>query len=223
MSVFLIESEDKVQKAVDRLNDILPLKEKQSSLSSSMKQLHKDILFSYFNTGRSLTRNEIAEKVGDINEAVNILQTKDLVVFDASGEPIGAYPFTMEPRVHKLNVNGHQLQCMCALDSLAVSSMFDIEVEISSQCHVSKQKVSIKQKNLEFENIKELNDLYFGISWSSAETSSCCANSLCTEMIFLKGDDLAGNWQLEDRSNREIFDLDEAAEFSARFFMPLME
>jgi len=220
---FSVEIENKIQKAVDQLNKILPLKKRQSSLSSSMKQLHKDILSSYVNLGRSLNRKEIAERVDNIDEAVSVLKDNDLVVFSDAGEPIGAYPFTMESRVHRLNVNSHQLHCMCALDSLAVSPMFDIPVEISSQCHVSGNAVNIKQNNHEIMNKDDVDDLFFGINWGSASNSCCCADSLCTEMVFLKGEDLASNWQAEDSGNREIFDLHEAVEFAARFFVPLME
>ena len=223
MRKFTPEIEEKVQKAVDRLNTLLPLKKRQSSLNASMQALHKEILSSYVDIGRSMTKVEMAERVNDVEKAIDIFKKNDLVVFDDSGELTGAYPFTMEKRLHKLNVQDWPLHCMCALDALAVSPMFNKAVDIASKCHISHQAVNISQNGFEVVNRNEVSDLHFGINWGSASNSCCCADSLCTEMIFLKGNELAKGWVLEDPVNRESFSLDEAIEFSAQFFMPLMQ
>ena len=222
MLSFSAEDEEKIQKAVDRLNSILPLKKRQSSLEPFMQVLHKDILYSYVERGRSLKKAEIARRVDNVDAAIKLLKENDLVVFDENGEPVGAYPFTMQKRIHQLEIDRHDLHCMCALDSLAVSPMFDKEVKISSQCHVSGELINIHQKGIDVINKNSVEDIFFGISWSSASSTSCCADSLCTEMIFLKGHGLEDKWQAEDFSNREIFDLNEAIAFAARFFMPIM-
>ncbi len=213
----------KIKKAIDRLNKILPLKVNQQSMSSEMQQLHRDILYSYVDLGRSLTKGEIAQRVDDVDEAVKVLQQKDMVVFDDSGEPVGAYPFTMEKREHKISVNGHLVHSMCALDSLAVSPMYDVELEINSICHVSGEAVMIRQKGHEVLNASNVEDVYFAINWNAASANSCCADSLCTEMIFLKGELIANQWLDEDKEYRQIFTLSEAVEFAAGFFVPLLE
>ncbi|MCK5001379.1 MAG: hypothetical protein KAS57_00030 [Gammaproteobacteria bacterium] len=214
---------EKIDKAIDHLNKILPLKANQQSMSLDMQALHRDILHSYVELGRSLNRGEIAQRVDNLEEAVKTLQQKDMVVFDDSGEPIGAYPFTMEKREHKISVNGHLVHSMCALDSLAVSPMYGVELEINSVCHVSGESVVIRQKGLEILNASAVRDVYFAINWNAASANSCCADSLCTEMIFLKGESVANNWFNEDAEHRQIFTLDEAVGFAAGFFMPLLE
>ena len=214
---------EKIKNAIDRLNKILPLKANQQSMSSEMQQLHRDILYSYVDVGRSLTRGEIAQRVDDVDVAVKVLQQKDMVVFDDSGEPVGAYPFTMEEREHKISVNGHLVHSMCALDSLAVSPMYDVELEINSICHVSGEAVMIRQKGHEVLNASNVEDVYFAINWNAASANSCCADSLCTEMIFLKGELIANQWLDEDKEYRQIFTLSEAVEFAAGFFVPLLE
>lgn len=65
-------------------------------------------------------------------------------------------------------------------------------------------------------------DVCFGILWGAASACACCADSLCTEMIFLKDRRVADHWLAQDPANREVFDLGEAVEFGARFFVPLM-
>jgi len=213
---------EKINKAIDRLNSILPLKANQQKLSSEMQTLHREILYSYIDLGRSLNKGEIARRVDDVDEAIKTLQQNDMVVFDSSGEPIGAYPFTMEKREHKITVNGHLVYSMCALDSLAISSMYKLELEINSVCHISGEPVVIKQKGSEIINATDVEDVYFGINWNAASANSCCADSLCTEMIFLKGESVANNWFNENAEHREIFTLAEAVEFAAGFFNPLL-
>ena len=185
--------------------------------------LHRDILAAYVKIGRTLNRQEMAERVANIDEAVQILKQSDLVLFNEHGEPIGAYPFTMEPREHRLTVNGHQVHSMCALDALAVSPMFDVRLEIKSTCRVSGEAITLKQKGFEILNANEVQDLFFGINWNAASSGSCCADTLCTEMIFLNGQGIAYTWCNEDPENKQIFTLDEAIEFAARFFMPLVK
>ena len=213
----------KVSEAVAHLNKILPLKANQQALSEEVRQLYRDILYSYIDIGRSLSRAEIALRTEDAGQAIATLQQNDLVVFDKAGEPIGAYPFTMEKREHKLVVNGHVVHSMCALDSLAVSAMYDLELEINSVCHLSGLPVVIRQKGRNVLNTDEVHDVYFAINWNAASSSACCADSLCTEMIFIKGKVAANDWCNQAAEHREIFALDEAVEFAAGFFLPLLE
>lgn len=217
------EINNKIVAAVDHLNRILPLKARQDGLSTRLATLHRDILAAYVKIGRTLNRQEIAQRVDDVNEAIQILKQSDLVLFNDDGEPIGAYPFTMEPREYQLTVNGHQVHCMCALDALAVSPMFDVALEIKSTCRVSGEAITLKQKRFDILNASEVQDLFFGINWNAASSSSCCADTLCTEMIFLKGYGIAQTWRDEDPENKQIFALDEAIDFAARFFMPLVK
>lgn len=218
----MCEINNKIEHAVDHLNRILPLKAHQDALSMPLATLHRDILAAYVHIGRTLNRQEMAQRVDDVDEAVQILKQSDLVVFNEHGEPIGTYPFTMEPREHRLTVNGYQVHCMCALDALAVSPMFDVALEIKSTCRVSGEAITLKQKGFEILNANEVQDLFFGINWNAALSGSCCADTLCTEMIFLKGDAVARDWRDQDPQNKQIFTLNEAIEFAARFFMPLV-
>ncbi|MCW8923902.1 MAG: alkylmercury lyase family protein [Gammaproteobacteria bacterium] len=214
---------EKIKKAVDRLNNILPLKANQQSMSPEMQQLHRDILYSYIELGRSLTRDELAQRIDNVDEAINLLQQKDMVVFDSNREPVGAYPFTMEKREHKISVNGHLVHSMCALDSLAISPMYGVELEINSICHVSGEPILIRQNGFEIINSSDVENVFFAINWNAASANTCCADSLCAEMIFLKDQPVAHNWLNEDVEHRQIFTLNEAVEFAAEFFTPLLK
>jgi len=211
----------KVQTAVDRLNKILPLAERQRKLKPEINSIYQMILRSYVERGRTLDRAEIAEHSGDIEDVINVLRSNDMVVFDHDDEPVGAYPFTMEQRDHKISINNHTVHAMCALDALAISPMFDIETHIDSKCHVSGETISIDQSDQTILNHDKNEKLHFGINWSSA-ADNCCATSLCTEMVFLIDKHVAQTWLAEDQQNREIFNIDDATEFASRFFKPLV-
>jgi len=212
---------EKIENAVNRLNEILPLAARQKKLSPELADLHRLILNKYVTAGRTLNKKELAEHVEDVNDAISILRSNDMVVFDEDDEPVGAYPFSMEQRDHKLTVNGHTIYSMCALDALAVSPMFEVQTHIDSRCHVTGDRISIDQLDQSVLNRDKNDDVHFGISWNSA-ANNCCATSLCTEMIFLKDNETAETWQSEDSENREVFVLDEAIEFASRFFKPLV-
>lgn len=112
---------NKLENALKRLNGILPLKKSQDKCAPEIKELHRQILRSFVSNGRILTRNEMAQWVYNVPEAINVLSQYDMVTFSESGDPVGVYPFTMMAREHKVQVNGHQIHAMCALDALAIA------------------------------------------------------------------------------------------------------
>ena len=212
---------EKVDAALVRLQHILPLAERQAKCSNEIRHLHQQILHSFVTNGRILTRAEMAQQVNNLDEAVALLQNNDMVTFSANGEPLGAYPFTMEERVHTIQVNGFQVHAMCALDALAIAPMFGVWTEINSLCQVTRAPIHIQQSSKVIENMDEAGDVYFGIAWRAADSTSCCADSLCMEMIFLKDHQIAQKWVAE-AEDREIFTLLEAVAFAEQFFTPLM-
>ena len=73
------------------------------------------------------------------------------------------------------------------------------------------------------ENKYEVAHVYFGINWGAASSCCSCADSLCSEMLFLIDTETAKTWLNNDVENHEIFTLPEAVEFAAGFFKPLMQ
>ena len=210
-----------VNAALERLNAILPLEAGLKSLSEDDASLYCKLLSSYAERGSTLTRDEVANLVSDADQALNNVVASKLIVLDADGNPAGAYPFTSEEREHKVHINGVTAHCMCALDALAVSPMFDKPTVIDSQCRVSEEKIHIEQDGTGFTG--GTLDAWFGINWGAAKSDTVCAASLCMEMMFLANETVAREWLAESPDTREIFDLPSAIEFSAGFFMPLAE
>jgi mercuric reductase len=212
----------KLEKALNRLKRILPLKERQEDCGKQIKELHQAIIRSFVDKGRILSREEMEHYVSNLEDAVNILKERDMVVFSGDGEPLGAYPFTMEEREHTVQVNGHRVHAMCALDALAVGPMFDEKTHVVSRCRVTGDPVSIYQAGNTILNADEAGDVCFGIIWGAENTDISCADSLCMEMMFLRDSEIAQQWLADDSKNREVFTLQEAVEFGGRFFAPLV-
>jgi len=140
---------DAVAQAVRRLNQQLPLKERQDKLSAPLRALHREVLGSLVRRGRPLTRAEVAALVGEdqVDAAIARLGDDDLVVLSQDRrEIVGAYPVTAEQTPHEVHVGGHEIHAMCALDAVSVGPMYDVPVEICSRCRVSGEAICIKQQ-----------------------------------------------------------------------------
>jgi len=210
-----------VSTALKRLDSILPLLSGLKSLSSDDAALYCKLLNSYVQQGRTLTRSEAAELDSNAEQALTHIAESKLIVLDADGNPSGAYPFTSEEREHKVHVNDVTVHCMCALDALAVSPMFNMPTVIDSQCRVTGEKIHLEQNGTNFSD--GTLDAWFGINWGAAASDIVCAESLCMEMMFLANEAVAREWLAESPDTREIFDLPSAIDFATGFFVPLTE
>ncbi|MCB0089879.1 MAG: hypothetical protein KDE54_18360 [Caldilineaceae bacterium] len=243
---------DKLQNALDHLNEILPLRARQEQCPPPVKTLHQQILSSFVTHGRVLTKAEMAEIVADVPAALAQLHQYDMITISATGDLIGAYPFTTSSRGHAVQVNGHWLYAMCAVDALAIAPMFQTRTHISSRCSITAAPIEISMvgETVQYEDMVQLEDMvqnkdtvqnkdmvqpedtaqnkdtvgdiHVGIGWAAANGSSCCADSLCTEMIFLRDQRVAEQWLSDHTEGREIFTLAEAIQFASRFFALLL-
>jgi hypothetical protein len=213
---------DKINKALDQLNCILPLVKNQDDLSPEDARVHITILNSYAMQGRAPSLGELAVFSKNVSATLANLKKLDLVVLNDNGQVRGAYPFTSEDRIHQVTIGKHTVHCMCALDSLAVSPMFQIPTHIRSRCIVSGVDIDIQQNVDRVLNADDNREVYFVIDWGAANGNVSCADSLCGYMDFIKGDALAKDWQSKSK-DYEAFNLAEAIEFATRFFSPLTQ
>lgn len=212
---------EKIRKAVQRLSKTLPLKERQEQCEPAIKVLHQYTLSAFVTKGRILSKSEMRAYVDDLADAIQVLSQNELVIFTDGGDPVGAYPFTMEERESKVVVNEFKLNAMCAIDALAVSLMYDVHTEIYSSCRITDQPIYIRQSGMEILNPSAAGGHYVCIAWNAVESDIKCADSLCMEMFFAIDQETAVSWHNLDPQNREIFTMAEALEFSRQFFVPL--
>ena len=207
---------------LDRLNQLLPLKACQDALDPLLRDLHRKVLLSFAATGKPLTRAQIAAEAGEerVDEVLQKLAADDLIVLSSDRQEItGAYPFTVEQRVHHVNINGQDAYAMCALDALSIAPMCKASTRILSRCHVTDAPVEIQMKADKILSAMPA-DVHVGIHWQS--TSGCAAKNLCMEMVYLKDASTAQTWQQQDSDNISIYPLNEAVEFGAAFLNPLL-
>ena len=213
-----------ISNAVQRLNEQLPLKARQQALPSELASVHRATLTSLAEQGRPPNREELSKLLdsGDIDAALTRLASDDLVVLNATGnEIVGAYPMTTEDTPHHLKVNKQSVNAMCALDALSVGPMFDAEVEISSRCHVTGTVITIHMQGETLQEVSPSPEVHVGVRWQNP--SACAAHSMCLEMVFLKDQPTALEWQAGDTENTSLFNLQDAIAFGAGFFTPLLQ
>jgi hypothetical protein len=228
-------------RALRHLNHILPLKHRQVTLPAPLAMVHRSILRSLAERGRPLTRAEIAGILGNEKSALNALAvlgsndlivlnsavtkdpvTKRVIIHDPAGvEVVGAYPMTTATTPHKVTLYGHEIFAMCALDGMSIAPMFNTETRIESKCHVTGEPIKIRQKGMELLEASPSVQIQFGIRWQKVAGSA--AHGLCKEMVFLKDEETARSWKSTDPDAIETFNLAEALELGAAFFVPLLE
>ncbi len=213
--------DNKITTALQRLDSILPLLSGLQALSNEDAGLYCKLLNSYVQQGQTLSREEVNGIVANPEQSLSNIVASKLIVLDADGNPAGAYPFTSQVREHKVHINGVTAHCMCALDALSVSPMFNTPTVIDSECRVTGDQIHIEQDGTDFSGGSL--DAWFGINWGAAADDLVCAESLCLEMMFLKNAETASQWLAESPATREIFALPAAVEFAAAFFVPLAE
>lgn len=212
---------EKVSHALVRLNQILPLVKHQRSLEPEAVQIHQTILRTYADTGAAPLTSELALINSHVANILSRLQQLDLIVLDDNAEIFGAYPFTSEKRIHRVYINNHYVHCMCALDALAISPVFDCATQIHSQCALSSEPVLVQQNGYNVSNQQQCAELFLAMNWAASSDNTCCANSLCKQMNFILGTERAYEWQRQS-DQHELFTLPEAIAFAAQFFMPLL-
>jgi len=229
----------RLARALRRLHDLLPLKERQDSLERPLIALHRAILRSLIENGRPLSRTQISAMLGSEDAAakavallgsydlivrspltVRDVATDALVVLDAKGgDVVGAYPMTTEETPHKVTVNGNTLYAMCAVDALAVPAMFNAEALIHSACHVTGTPVAIHVNGTAVIEATP-SDVRVGVRWQ--RLIDCCAHVMCRQMIFLRDEATANAWVNSDPISKELFTVREAIAITEAFFVPLL-
>lgn len=209
---------DVVTRGLSRLNRILPLKTRQQALPQELRQLHRQVLRSLAGTGNPPAASDISKDYPA--GALNALAEQDLLVLNSQGEIRGCYPFTCEQREHLALMGDRRMHAMCALDLLSIAPMFQTRLRLESRCRLTGEPLWVEQEADRILSRSEP-EPWVAIDWA-AESAGCCADSLCTEMMFIVGEQAARNWRQENPQQRDVYDLAQAIAFGDRFFSPLL-
>jgi len=218
-----MEKYDLITSSILRLNELLPLKARQGGHTPALQDLHRAVISSLVMRGRLPTRAEVADRVGgqQVDAALALLGNDDLIVLSPDRRDIlGAYPVTSETTPHTLEVNGHTIHAMCALDALAVAPVFDCVVNVRSHCRMTGEAIALSQKGERITGAWPVTTRV-GVRWRRP-SGDCAAHSLCREMVFLKDDDVARQWHGSDLQGHSVYTLEQALAFSVGYFRPLL-
>jgi len=212
----------KIENAIKRLEQNLPIRRNQTQLPTHLRQLHQSILRYYLKHGKAPVAGDL-ESAQNWESDIERLAAEHIIVLDDRCEIAGAYPFVNEARHFRVTTENGQVNAMCAFDALAISSMFDLPTRIESHCSVSNRHILIAQNGDDISIIEPQEPVVAAINWAAAAGASLCSATLCCEMIFIAGGDNAASWQSEIPDSRELFELSEAHAFISAVFMPLMQ
>ena len=213
---------EKINAAVERLENNLPIRLAQTRMPQPLRRLHQSILRYYLEQGRAPRAGDIESAI-DWNEGVARLAQARIIVIDENGQINGAYPFVETRRDFRVFSRYGAANAMCAFDALAISSMFGLPTRIESRCRVSGSDIFIEQHDDRLNVLEPVAPVFGGIDWGARDDSKSCSASLCAEMMFITGQDNAARWRSAAAATRELFELDEAHAFICAVFVPLMQ
>jgi hypothetical protein len=207
---------------VSRLTGVLPLADRQAALSPQLQHLHRAFLRSLVERGRPLTHAEVTTLApgGDATAALWALAADDLIVLDQLGNPVGAYPLTVQQTPHRVQIGGTGIFAMCAFDAVAVAPAFEQKTIVRSRCPITGDDVVVEQDGTTLFSARPSGDIQVGVWWR--DPGSCAARNFCPGVVFLADRPAALKWQAGDPKNREFAGIKDAIEAAAAFFKPVV-
>jgi hypothetical protein len=206
-----------------KLISLLPLPERHAALPPELQRLHAAFLRSLVERGRPLSTEEMETLApgGDVVNALWTLAANDLIVLDALGRAVGAYPVTVEQTPHRVRVNGNDISAMCAFDAVSVAPMFGTETVVHSRCPMTGEPILIEQHGRRIKKVLPSPAVMVGIWWRNP--GSVAARNFCPGIVFLRDGAAAQAWRAVDIANRDTVSLEDAVDAGTRFFEPLLE
>ncbi|MFT6673825.1 MAG: hypothetical protein ACJAVZ_005327 [Afipia broomeae] len=181
----------------------------------------------YGASGRAPSVSEIAEASGILpNRVVDILrklQSHDLVALDQTSNRIRlAYPFTDSVTGYRVELNGHVLHALCAIDALGVADMYDADTAISSPCVHCGETIRARTayKGSAVQSFSPLS----AVVWYDFAYDGRAASSCCLAIAFFCSDGHLQQWLDFQKVRREGIRLtmDQALEVGRAIFGPVL-
>ncbi len=182
-----------------------------AGFDESEDRVRRAVLELYARLGRAPAREEIAGATGLDPDTVRArlagLAGRDLLVLDeASGAVVGAYPFSERDTGHRVHLEGRSLNAMCAIDALGAGAMYGRDVSIESACRACGKDIRVATRGLgtALEAVTPAET----VVWSGIQyADGCAADSLCTVLAFFCCDDHLEAWRTANHPDIEGYRL----------------
>jgi alkylmercury lyase len=196
-------------------------------LEPAQDRVWRTVIKLFARSGRPPHLHQIAIETGlseeNIRVLVSELQTFDLMGSDASADVIlYAYPFTGEQTEHRVQLRGHWLHAVCAIDALGTAGMFRTDALIQSSCRACGSRIEIRTsqggKSLSYARPVD------AIVWYDLAYSGRAAASSCPAIAFFCSGAELQQWLRAQRPQRagSRLTLEEALEVGRALFEPVL-
>ncbi len=162
-------------------------------------------------------------EVDHVGTALRALQSSDLIGLDRDSAQIRlAYPFTEAVTAHRVELNGHTLHALCAIDALGAADMYGADISISSPCrHCGSQiEVTTTEDGRAPKSVAPAG----AVVWYDFAYDGCAAGSCCPAIAFFCSDAHLQQWLDAQTPRRDGTGLtvDEALEVGRAIFGPVL-
>lgn len=187
----------------------------------------RTILQLYADHGRAPKADDIAIATGITRDRVALLlrklQSHDLIDLDRSSEQIRlAYPFTETATGHRVELNGHILNALCAIDALGVADMYGTDITISSPCRQCSETVRVRTTaaGQALHSVTPAGAfVWYDFAYDGSAAASCCP-----AIVFFCSNEHLQQWLNAQKPQRDgvCLAMDEALEVGRSIFGPVL-
>lgn len=165
-------------------------------------------LLQQLTNGQSVSITQLADNLHLSDDKVfEILQQLPDMEFDQQGDIVGM-GLSLKPTSHHFQVNGHTLFTWCALDALIYPVTLGQAAQVSSNCPVTGDEVSL---SIGPDGIKYLTPATAVVSIVIPEASqTCCRSNFCDQGYFFSSAEPASAWLSAHPQVAYILSIDDA-------------
>ncbi len=212
--------------AVAAIVDTVARRLAQANLSDLEDRARRYILWHFADTGRApglaeLRREFQLPSEEDAAAILARLHSADLIVYDAARASIvAAYPFSAEPRGHRVEIGNRTLHALCAIDALGIPFMLDAPGVIRSGCFWCHAPIGV---HVEGGGVAAHWPASVVAWYPEKDSCGCTATSRCILINFFCSEDHLGTWRKANPGEEgTALNLQEAVEAGRMIFGELL-
>jgi len=195
---YSVVTSDKVMASLNDTLHHLRMAKRWHGINDQEDAFHQNILRFFLNHGQAPAIDDLIQASGlskkDINNNLEQLCHRDLIVLNDNGQITGAYPFTVKITEHMIRIDGVDNHAMCAIDALGAGAMANNDSHIQSCCRHCGCAIIIETDD-NGSQIKSASPAT-SIVWSGVQDiDGCAATSQCTVMALFCSDEHLSLWQ----------------------------
>lgn len=197
------------------------------ALNAEEDLVWRTVLRLYAERGRAPRIGEIAvETDATVEQAAVVLhrlQELDLVGLEPEADRLCyAYPFTEAASGHRVELNGHVLNSLCAIDALGVGAMYRMDVSVVSCCRLCGEAINIATAEAggALRSVAPARAVvWYDFAYQGNASASCCPS-----IAFFCCDEHLRRWLDAQTPRREgaRLDINEALELGRAIFGPVL-